>query len=84
MTPWPPERTTVRSTNASTLCPIVNIRWFVPGIFLAIGYTLSGSAMCLTIIGFPFGSQAVKSIPLAISSFGYEAVRAENVTTAAT
>ena len=40
---------------------IGNILWFVlAGIWLAIGYTVAGLLMCITIIGIPFGIQAFK------------------------
>jgi len=38
-----------------------NILWLVlAGIWLAIGYTVAGLLMCITIIGIPFGIQAFK------------------------
>ena len=76
---WPVGRTTVRSANASTLGPIGNVLWFIPGILLAIGYAITGALMCLTVIGIPFGMQAFKFVPLAISPFGKEIVKSKNV-----
>ena len=71
---WPFGRTVVKSPNASVLGPVGNVLWFIPGVFLAIGYAVSGIALFLTIIGIPFGIQSFKFIPLALSPFGKEIV----------
>ena len=40
---------------------IGNILWFVlAGIWLAIGYSIAGFVLCITIIGIPFGVQSFK------------------------
>jgi len=50
---------------------IGNILWFVlAGIWLAIGYTLAGLLMCITIIGIPFGVQAFKLAGFVLWPFG--------------
>ena len=76
---WPFGRIAVRSADASALGLVGNVLWFIPGVLLAIGYAVSGSLMCLTVIGIPFGMQAFKFVPLAISPFGKEIVKAKNV-----
>lgn len=76
---WPFGRTTVHSPDAATLGLLGNILWFIPGVFLSIGYAVSGALMFVTIIGIPFGIQAFKFIPLALSPFGKEIVRADEV-----
>lgn len=48
--------------------------WFIPGVILALGYAVSGVALCLTIIGIPFGIQSFKFIPLALLPFGKEVI----------
>lgn len=69
---WPFGYTAVRSPTARTGGLLGNILWFIPGVLMAIGYALSGVFLCITIIGIPFGLQAFKFIPLAISPFGKE------------
>ena len=50
---------------------IGNILWIVlAGIWLALGYALSGLVLCITIIGIPFGIQAFKLAQLALWPFG--------------
>jgi len=51
---------------------IGNILWFLlGGIWLALGYAIGGLAMCITIIGIPFGIQSFKLAGLALWPFGY-------------
>jgi uncharacterized membrane protein YccF (DUF307 family) len=50
---------------------IGNVLWFVlAGIWMAIGYVISGLIMCITIIGIPFGIQAFKLAGFALWPFG--------------
>ena len=51
---------------------IGNILWIVlgGGIFLFIQYLVAGVALCLTVIGIPFGIQAFKLAFLALLPFG--------------
>ena len=50
---------------------IGNILWFVlAGIWMAIGYVVSGVIMCITIIGIPFGVQSFKLAGYALWPFG--------------
>jgi uncharacterized membrane protein YccF (DUF307 family) len=50
---------------------IGNVVWLVlAGIWLALGYALAGSLLCITIIGIPFGIQAFKLSVLALRPFG--------------
>jgi len=51
-----------------------NILWIVlgGGIILFLEYLLAGVAMCLTIIGIPFGIQSIKLAMLALLPFGRE------------
>lgn len=76
---WPFGRTTVPSPTALRGSTIGNILWFIPGVFLALGYAFSGVLLCITIIGVPFGIQSFKFIPLALSPFGKEIVAAKQL-----
>jgi uncharacterized membrane protein YccF (DUF307 family) len=50
---------------------IGNILWVIfAGIWLAIGYAISGLILCITVIGIPFGIQAFKLSVLALWPFG--------------
>jgi uncharacterized membrane protein YccF (DUF307 family) len=54
---------------------IGNVLWFVfAGLWLAIGYALSGIGLCLTIIGIPFGIQAFKLAEFTLWPFGRRVV----------
>jgi uncharacterized membrane protein YccF (DUF307 family) len=54
-----------------------NLLWLLfAGIWLAIGYASSGVALCLTIIGIPFGLQAFKLAAFTLWPFGSHVVRA--------
>ena len=48
-----------------------NIVWFLLiGLWTAIGYTLIGLILCITIIGIPFGKQCFKMAKLVLTPFG--------------
>ncbi len=51
---------------------IGNILWVVlgGGIFLFLEYLLGGAVLCITIVGIPFGVQAIKLSFLALLPFG--------------
>lgn len=54
---------------------IGNLLWVVlAGIWLALGYVVSGLLLCVTIIGIPFGVQAFKLSVLSLWPFGREVV----------
>ncbi len=56
-----------------------NIVWLIFGGFLAgMGYILGGLGMMLTIIGIPFGIQAIKLGAATMTPFGRELVEAED------
>ncbi|NJO51326.1 MAG: YccF domain-containing protein [Leptolyngbyaceae cyanobacterium RM2_2_4] len=56
-----------------------NIIWLVFGGFLTgLGYILGGLGICLTIIGIPFGLQAVKLGIASLTPFGKEIVEVED------
>lgn len=52
-----------------------NILWLIFGGFIAgLGYIIGGLLMCLTIIGIPFGVQAIKLGMATFAPFGKEVV----------
>lgn len=71
---WPFGRTVVADPDASRLGVLGALLWILPGIFMAIGYVISGLMLCITIIGFPFGIQAFKLAGLALQPFGKKIV----------
>lgn len=71
---WPFGYTTIQSPDASSLGCLGNVLWFIPGLFLAFGYAVSGVLLCVTIIGIPFGIQSFKFVPLALFPFGKEVI----------
>lgn len=58
---------------------IGNIIWLIFGGFLAgLGYIIGGIALCLTIVGIPFGVQAMKIGVATFAPFGKEVQEFEN------
>jgi uncharacterized membrane protein YccF (DUF307 family) len=56
-----------------------NIIWLIFGGFLSgIGYIIGGMLICVTIIGIPFGLQAIKLGFASMTPFGKEVVELEN------
>ena len=56
-----------------------NILWVLfGGFWMALGYFLGGVVMCLTIIGIPFGLQAMKFGVACLLPFGREVVTLDN------
>ena len=52
-----------------------NIIWLIfGGFFAALGYMIGGIAICLTIIGIPFGIQSIKIGIASLTPFGKELV----------
>ena len=78
---WPFGRTIVKDPTATKLGVIGAILWIIPGVLMAIGYVITGALLCLTIIGIPFGVQAIKMAGLALQPFGKKIVRAKEMAT---
>ncbi|MCC5952468.1 MAG: YccF domain-containing protein [Acidimicrobiia bacterium] len=58
---------------------IGNFLWLVvAGIWLALGYAVAGIALCLTVIGIPFGIQAFKLARFSLWPFGRGVVPRDN------
>ncbi|MBI3957208.1 MAG: YccF domain-containing protein [Chloroflexi bacterium] len=56
-----------------------NLIWLIfGGLIAALGYILAGLALCLTIVGIPFGMQSVKIGIAALAPFGKEVVENDN------
>jgi uncharacterized membrane protein YccF (DUF307 family) len=56
-----------------------NIVWLIFGGFLAgIGYIIGGIALCITVVGIPFGIQAIKIGVATFAPFGKEVYEQEN------
>ncbi len=54
-----------------------NVLWFaLSGLWLALGYLVSGASLCLTIVGIPFGMQAFKLAGFTLWPFGRRVVDA--------
>ena len=62
---------------------IGNILWLIFGGFLSgLAYIIGGLALCLTIIGIPFGLQTIKLGFAVFAPFGKELVETENANSA--
>ncbi len=60
---------------------IGNIIWLIFGGFLSgLGYIIGGLAMCLTIVGIPFGVQSIKLGVATFAPFGKKLIETENAT----
>jgi uncharacterized membrane protein YccF (DUF307 family) len=56
-----------------------NIIWLIfGGFFTGLGYIIGGLALCLTIVGIPFGLQSIKLGAATMTPFGMEIVPSEN------
>jgi len=72
---WPFGRTVIRRADAGVPSAIGNVIWVVvAGVWLAIGHILSGIALCVTIIGIPFGIANFKMVPISLLPLGREIV----------
>ncbi|MGD3107538.1 YccF domain-containing protein [Streptomyces sp. YGL11-2] len=72
---WPFGRTTVERRDAGAGSVIGNIIWIVfAGWWLALGHIATGIALCVTIIGIPFGIANFKMIPISLLPLGREIV----------
>jgi uncharacterized membrane protein YccF (DUF307 family) len=72
---WPFGRTIVRQEDAGTPSLIGNVIWFLlAGLWIAIGHLVTGIALCITIIGIPFGWANIKLALVAIAPLGKEIV----------
>lgn len=72
---WPFGRTVVDRPGSGAPSLVGNVIWFIfAGIWLAIGHVLTGVALCVTIIGIPFGIANFKMVPVSLMPLGKEIV----------
>jgi uncharacterized membrane protein YccF (DUF307 family) len=71
---WPFGRAAVHDPTATKLGVIGAILWIMPGLIMAFSYVIAGLLLCITIIGIPFGIQAMKMAGLALQPFGKKIV----------
>ena len=78
---WPFGRALVQSpTRHKSLSAIGNVLWFVlAGWWLALGHIVTGIALCLTIIGIPFGIADFKMAGAALVPFGRTVISAREL-----
>jgi uncharacterized membrane protein YccF (DUF307 family) len=72
---WPFGKTIVPTPNAGVGSFLGNVVWvLLAGWWIALGHLLSGIALCITIIGIPFGIANFKLIPVALMPLGKQIV----------
>ena len=72
---WPFGKTVVEAPGAGVGSFLGNVVWVVlAGFWIAIGHFFSGIALCVTIIGIPFGIANFKLIPVALMPLGKQIV----------
>jgi uncharacterized membrane protein YccF (DUF307 family) len=72
---WPFGRTLIRRPEAGIASSVGNVIWFVlAGLWIAIAHVVTGIALCLTIIGIPFGWANFKLALVALAPLGKEVV----------
>jgi uncharacterized membrane protein YccF (DUF307 family) len=75
---WPFGKTVVKRSDAGIASGIGNVIWFVLcGWWLAIGHLITGTLLCLTVIGLPLGLANFKLIPVSLLPMGREIVSIE-------
>jgi uncharacterized membrane protein YccF (DUF307 family) len=73
---WPFGRTVVSKPTAGVGSFLGNVVWVIlAGIWLAIAHVITGLALCVTIIGIPFGIANFKMIPISLAPLGKQIVR---------
>ncbi|MEE4541898.1 YccF domain-containing protein [Streptomyces sp. V4-01] len=72
---WPFGYTAVERRDAGAGSFVGNVLWVIlAGWWLALGHIVTGLALCITIIGIPFGIANFKLIPLSLMPLGKEIV----------
>jgi uncharacterized membrane protein YccF (DUF307 family) len=72
---WPFGKTVVDKPSAGVGSFLGNVVWvIVAGFWIALGHLFSGIALCVTIIGIPFGIANFKLIPVALMPLGKQIV----------
>ncbi|WP_105034628.1 YccF domain-containing protein [Cryobacterium aureum] len=74
---WPFGKTVVETPGAGIGSLLGNVVWVIlAGWWIALEHLLSGIALCVTIIGIPFGIANFKLIPVALMPLGKQIVDA--------
>ena len=72
---WPFGRTVVEKRKAGVGSLLGNVIWvLLAGIWLAIAHVVTGVALCITVIGIPFGIANFKMIPISLAPLGKQIV----------
>lgn len=72
---WPFGHTTTDRRDSGAPSLVGNVLWLIlAGWWLALGHIVTGLALCLTIIGIPFGIANLKLIPVSLMPLGREIV----------
>ncbi|KGJ75414.1 membrane protein [Cryobacterium roopkundense] len=72
---WPFGKTVVPTPNAGVGSFLGNVIWVIlAGWWIALEHLISGIALCITIIGIPFGIANFKMIPVALMPLGKQIV----------
>lgn len=72
---WPFGKTVVDKPTAGIGSALGNVVWVIlAGWWLAIGHILSGIALCITILGIPFGIANFKMVPVSLMPLGKDIV----------
>lgn len=76
---WPFGRTLVSRPDADAPSTIGNVLWFLlAGIWIAIAHVVTGVALCVTIIGIPFGWANIKLAAVALFPLGKQIVAGDD------
>jgi uncharacterized membrane protein YccF (DUF307 family) len=73
---WPFGRTVVRRGDAGIASALGNFVWLIfGGIWLALGHIITGTLLCITIIGIPLGIANFKMVPISLTPLGRQIVQ---------
>jgi uncharacterized membrane protein YccF (DUF307 family) len=77
---WPFGKTVIKRPDAGIASGIGNVIWFVLcGWWLALAHLITGTLLCLTIIGIPLGLANYKLIPVSLLPLGREIVSVDQL-----
>ena len=77
---WPFGKTVIKRADAGIASGIGNVIWFVLcGWWLALAHLITGTLLCLTIIGIPLGLANYKLIPVSLLPLGREIVSVDQL-----
>ena len=72
---WPFGKTVIKRPDAGIASGVGNVIWFVLcGWWLALAHLITGTLLCLTIIGIPLGLASFKIIPITLLPLGVRIV----------